>query len=126
MVPPVTAHVITAIQTFLVCSYDIFTFAGMLLMGTGTGGKPRRPVLNSLWYVTRWPALAYVCLYLLLHLLRDGTLHPWQWFSNAFSFLGWWVFRDVGDDDDYKKLKKKLKDKIAVRKGKLVTVPEPS
>lgn len=42
------------------------------------------------------------------------------------TFLTWQVFKNVDDDDRWKRRKQKLLEKVKVEAGKLVTVPVPA
>ena len=118
--------VIQSIDMTLVGLYNVYIFAGLALMLRRVWGQPRWPLANLLWYWAKWPALVSVFFSPISTLMVKGKLGFWDFFNVALCFYIWWTYRDYGDDDDHKKLKKKLKDKVHAVGGKLVVVPEPA
>ncbi len=88
-------------------------------------GKPRWSTANLIWYWTKWPALIY-CFIVPIYSITTDQFGPWDAFSFAVSLVVWWYWRNIGDDDDHKKLKKKLGEKVKELQGRLVVVPEPA
>lgn len=118
-----TKLIITLIEAIGVTVYNVYIFSAIALAVCKIIGHERWPWANLLWYWCKWPALAYLITDPVFDILLDGEL---SWFSallDAFSIWVWWSYRNHGDDDDYKKLKKKLKESVKAINGKLVVVP---
>lgn len=122
-----------AINTFLffinlaasMC-YLIYIVSGLTNRVFRMTGKGNLPVANLLWYWTKWPALASAPLELVVEILLGEPLDWWDYLSFLATVVIWWMYRNDGDDEDHKKLKKKLGEKVADIGGKLVVIPEPA
>lgn len=106
--------------------YNVFLYSSVLLKILVLAGHRRSRILNLAWYWSKWPALAFLIIYMPVGLLLGRGVPWWAWLFEAWAFGAWWYCKDLGDDDDHKKLKKKLKQKVAVLHGKLIVVPEPA
>jgi hypothetical protein len=130
-----TLVVITVISGILNGCYLTFLFdsifllihktSGMLRVGPETR-SPLRRALNVVWLITKWPALVYLLTDPVFHLMLGHKLDAVWWFGELLGLWNWWHYRNIGDDDDWQKLKKKVKEKIAVLGSKLVVIPEPA
>jgi hypothetical protein len=118
--------VLECINTVLLSAYFVYLYSSMALGIRKVMGLPRWPLANLLWYWSKWPALVFIYLSPIIVLLQKGELNWWTAPSVAMSTVAWWLYRNEGDDDDHKKLKKKLKEKVHVLGGKLVVIPEPA
>lgn len=125
MLSPEMQLVVSLIAVILASLSNVYTFACVLMVVTRLYGL-KVPLVNLLWYWSKWPALAYVIFYLPFIFVLDGQL---RWFHGllwaALTFL-WWYCKDLGDDEDHKQLKKKMKEKVIEVRGKLVVVAEPA
>lgn len=138
MFNPETRLVILLIADTCVWSYTTFIISGVCLLLAKTYGRlrvttgknrrhpPVKRFVNFMWWLTKWPALADLILEPFFHIALGEKMDVYFWVFEAFGFYNWWMYRDVGDDDDYTKLKKKLKENVKVFRGKLVVVPEPT
>ncbi len=104
-------------------TYYLYTGTAVFLSTVTRLGARRPAAANLIWYWCKYPALTYLVLGpVSMHIFADfGIIDTVSW--AACDFL-WWVCRDAGDDEDHKKLKKKLKDKVTELHGRLVIVPE--
>lgn len=56
--------------------------------------------------------------------IATGHNHPSDLIAYGFGLVNWIVYRDIGDDDDrWRRRRKRLVEKIAQHGGKLVVVP---
>lgn len=129
-----TQLVVQAIAGILSVLYDSFLYSSLFLLmfktlgqlGVGTKLRTVKTAMNLVWLWSKWPALAYIILNPFFHLLLGEKMNFWFWLFEGLSLFNWWYYKDMGDDDDWKKLKKKVKEKVAAIGGKLVVVPEPT
>jgi heme/copper-type cytochrome/quinol oxidase subunit 2 len=137
MFSPETRLIILLIADITSWSFTLYIFSAVFLvlgktfgkLRTATGKQKRAPMhrcANFVWWLTKWPALVDLILEPFFHIALSEKMDVWFWVFEVMGFYNWWVYRDAGDDDDYKKLKKKLKENVKVLKGKLVVVPEPA
>lgn len=90
------------------------------LKGTITGR-----IVNQVWYWCKWPALAFLILDPFFSLVLGLKMGVWYWLFEVLGFYNWYSYRDAGDDDDeWKKILKKAKEKVVEAGGKLTVVPE--
>jgi hypothetical protein len=107
--------------------YLVYLWSGMALMFRKTMGAPRWPLANLTWYWSKWPAFVSIYFSPVATFLIKEELSWWTLFSVVFNTCVWWFYKDLGDDDDHKKLKKKVKEKVRAVGGKLVVIiPEPA
>lgn len=64
------------------------------------------------------PAIVVIAIF------QDGPMSA-RIINTVFNIAFWWAYKDLDNDDDrWKKRKRKLKDKVQVSGSKLVVVPE--
>lgn len=87
-------------------------------------GTRARAILNTIWWWTKWPALAGI-----LTIWADSAFveSPDTPTANAIllglNLAFWWAWRNDGDDDERKRRRQALKAKIEQVGGKLVIIP---
>lgn len=129
-----TRLLMAAIEGILDGCYSAYLFSAVFLTFNRLWGMLRtnrkRSVftraLKLVWLFSKWPALVFLILDPFFHFVLDQKMDFWFWLFEALGFYNWWYYRNMGDDDDWQKLKKKLRDKVAVLRGKLTVVPEPA
>lgn len=47
----------------------------------------------------------------------------WSWFTLVMSLVNWLFFKDIDDDDRWKRRRQRLADQVAVLDGRLTVVP---
>ncbi len=104
-------------------AYYVFVFAALVLNVCKHLRRPKPAVINVLWYWSKWPALAFLAIGPIA-VVVGGDFSLGYAYTAVINAVLWWVSRNIGDDEDHKKLKKKLKDKVAELSGRLVVVPE--
>lgn len=126
MVTGTTGAVISLIYGFLSLNWSIWIWCGVGLLLTRAIGLPRKPpLLNLCWYYSKPFACVYMITYLPFEWLTDD-LSGWDIMWAIFHVWLWRYYRNIGDDDDHKKLKKKMKEAVTVVNGRLVVVPRPA
>lgn len=104
--------------------FYVYMFSSLLLSLCAV--RHKKPAwLNFIWYVTKWPALGYICAMPVIEAFAD-TLDWKTSASFAVNLAIWYLNRNAGDDDDYKKWKKRVQSKVTEVKGRLVVVPVPA
>lgn len=68
-----------------------------------------------------------IVIHIVAHILDGKYMEQWGWIiaiTDALMFLVWKWYKDVGDDDRWKKRKRKVAEKVkALSNGRLVVVP---
>lgn len=112
------------------CSFNVFLVSGFLLkmvrfqlVSQSKADRVRR-TLNTLWLITKYLAFAYVCLGPAMWLTLNGKLNWWDGAAEALNVWLWWAYKDMGDDDWKKRLKKRLTEAVRAIHGRLVVVPQ--
>ncbi len=97
----------------------VYTLASMAVRVKVGGESAKR-----IWFYTKWPALvAVVALGIAAKLLTDDDAVP-EHLPLMLGLFSWWLGHDAGDDEDeWKKLKKKAREKVRVVAGRLAVVP---
>lgn len=101
--------------------WTVWIYASMFLRITRIlrGPDKRFPIVNLIWYWTRPVAQAYLFAYWPFQIFLDAV----DWWDALFFAIALWCwkdYKDSGDDDDHKKIKKKLKESVKVLNGRLV------
>lgn len=125
MVTGPVGEVIAVIYAILATAWTVWVWSSATLLVCRTAGWPRPAVANLLWYWSKPLAFVYLWTNLPFEYLTKGDL---RWFDTMWAVLNilvWRYYRNIGDDDDHKKLKKKLKETVQNINGKLVVVPRP-
>ena len=60
---------------------------------------------------------------LVTHDVMTGNMLGWRAFVDACHIINWFYFRNVDEDDRWKRRRRKLAEKIEQRGGRLVAVP---
>jgi hypothetical protein len=128
-----TQIVILVIDTVL-DGFDLaFCFTGIIIVSAKfvAGNAFRKTTVgravNLVWYLSKWPALAFIIFDPFAHWACGMKMDGLYWLIEALTIYNWWWYRNVGDDDDFwKKKLKKAMEKIAQIGSKLVAVPEPA
>lgn len=113
------------IMTFAV-DIEVFVYSALWLKVCKRVGCSRKHVTfaNLVWkYSKPWAFIGTFAIPALV-VLVDGHLSGSHYFDFVVNLGALYLFKDSGDDDFTKKLKKKLKEKVEVLKGKLIVVPE--
>lgn len=83
----------------------------------------KQPWLQWLWLITKWPALAGLITVWVQTALEPGVNAG----INALALGGgvwvWWCYRNSGDDDFKRRLKRKAAQRVKALAGRLVVVP---
>lgn len=125
MLNPTTAMVVSVIDVILAIMFNAFIYSAITIHAAKHRNR-RIPLANLVWYWCKWPALAHILSTSILSVLIDGHLTWWRAGLNILNGFLWWAYRDTGDDNDHKKLRKKLKEKVTQVSGRLVVVPQPA
>lgn len=68
-----------------------------------------------------------IVFHIVAHILEGRYMEQWGWFlaiMDALMFLIWHFYKDVGDDDRWKKRRRKVAEKVkSLSNGRLVVVP---
>lgn len=114
------------IYTTLSWLFICYLFSGLFLRMAHELGRDRSRVINLIWKWSKWPSLAYVVSAPLLDVLNHNEQHWYSSLLYVWNGVVWWLYRDMGDDDDFKKLGKRIKEKVAQMGNKLVVIPAPA
>lgn len=110
----------------LVAVSALYNFCGVVLWGTKA--RPYLPVRRLLtigWFWCKWPSLAAVIINpWLTHVLYNDPFDVIKCLFFVYSLGIWWLLRNAGDNDEHRKQKRKLKEKVKAVGGRLVVVPE--
>lgn len=112
--------VLSLIDAALQWSMTVFLVTGFWLKNSTV---PPGKMMNTAWKICKWPAFVNIFTSPVLGILIDGGLSPIGVLSPFLDFACWWYLRNAGDDDWTKKLKAKVKEKVAAVGHKLVVVP---
>lgn len=114
-------------STALAGCWISYVITAVLLMAyrVRTGRVLRGPI-NTVWKWTKWPALAYVVTIPASRAIVVGEVTWFDWLSTVWLLWAWFRFRDVGDDDLGKRLKRRATEAVQRVGGKLVVVPAGS
>lgn len=118
--------VVVVVATALALSHDAFILSSLVILAGKRMFCRHFRFANVLWYWTKWPALAAIILFVPLQFLLYEKITWLDLVTRLADAFCWRLCRDMGDDDDHKKLKKKMKEKIKQASGKLIVVPEPA
>lgn len=115
--------VLLLIDIALLSCWFTYIFSGVFLK-TAAPLHGHREVVNAIWALTKWPALVSIggmpaCEMLMSH----KNLHWWDVIFAGLSVWIWWSYRNSGDDDQFKKTKKRALERVSEVGGKLVVVP---
>lgn len=118
-------HTVTnVIAIALSWSFVGYIWSGACLRVMHTAGRARWPPLNRVWKICKWPALAYVISAPVLDALQGYPHHWWDSLLYLWNGIAWLLYRQAGDDDDFKKQAKKALEKVKQVGAKLIVVPE--
>jgi hypothetical protein len=78
-------------------------------------------ISRTIWAELRPFYLPMVCCLIAKHVM-EGVMLDYS-LSHAFQLLNWFAFKDIDNDDRWKRRKKKLTEKVKERAGRLVVVP---
>lgn len=82
----------------------------------------RMRALNLIWQWSKWPAFASLFVMPVAEIVFLGQPNMWDYATWLMNGWLWWAYRNSGDDDLDKKLKKKLDEVVERVEGKLVVV----
>lgn len=91
-----------------------------LYMHKVTYGVVPRGAIHLLWKWTKWPALGNVIL--LVYFAASPQSNFRAGIETVYLALSWWIFRNAGDDDFKRKLKKMLTEIVQRAGSRLVIV----
>lgn len=117
-----TFYMIAAVQALLAGLWLCWVYSSVLISMLKIFGKPTWPWLNLIWFYTRPFAQAHLYCYWPAELLISDV-QWWDFVAFATAAYCWYAYKNVGDDDDHKKLKKKLNEIVKVLNGRLVVKP---
>ncbi len=113
-------HLIT---TLLNCAWVTYIISATVIMNR----IDKKGWFNRTWLWSKWPALASVLFDPLAKILFDHqSPDTLDIFLTAVLLYLWWRYKDSGDDDEFKKLHKRLTESVKDLGGKLVVVPHPA
>jgi hypothetical protein len=81
-------------------------------------------IVHICWKITKWPAVIGIYCQPVIMIALAGRLDLRDIAIFGLNLFGWYCCKDAGDDDFWRKLKSKLKEKIKQVRAKLVVVPE--
>ncbi len=101
-------------------------FAGMVLTTMkAMGANPDNPWRKSnrtIWAELRPFYLPAVAVYI-GKIVFEGEMSGWNIFFAAAALACWWIYKDVDEDDRWKRRRAKLVEKLERRGSRLVAVP---
>jgi hypothetical protein len=77
--------------------------------------------LNTCWKYLKWLCLAAYPVSAVTEMIHH-SFDSFDAFTLVSGIISWWLMRDAGDDD-WKKMKEKLTEKIVQIHGRLVVLP---
>jgi len=98
-----------------------WTLSGMALSTLKGAGYHSR-LIRGLWAELRPFYLPAVAVLITNHVMA-GEMIGWNTFAHTCQIANWFFFKDVDDDDRWKRRKAKLAEKIERRGGRLVVIP---
>lgn len=105
-----------------------YCVSGIFLLITKAAGYPGDlkgiRIINTVWRVTEYPALVYVIFSPALWAIVDHSSGFWMLLASLLNALAWIFYKDAGDDDWKKRLKRKAKEVVRAVRGRLVVVPQ--
>lgn len=110
----------------LFCVFNSYLICGLAtkFLRLNPNRRRARMVFSSIWWICKYPALIYVCFNPAVQASLHGPLSGWGWLLAVMNGLVWWLYRNSGDDDDWKKMMDKLNAVISRIGSKLVVVPQ--
>lgn len=87
-------------------------------------GKEKPWLVNTVWKWSKWPAFLWLVANPVLTMLLERHLNVWDDLTCAMNVWLWYAYKDSGDDDLEKKVKKKAHEIVQQVGGKLVVVPQ--
>lgn len=86
-------------------------------------GGPVNTTVNAIWKLLKWPALLGVLLQPVAAYYLEGPNNGFEWFCFALFLFFWLLFRNQGDDDEWKKTRRKALAKVQQIANRLEVVP---
>lgn len=74
-------------------------------------------------YLEIKPFFLYLVVFQVVAAAVVGDLDGWDAFACAINIWNWYLFRNLDDDDRWKRRGEKLRSKVEVLQGRLVVVP---
>lgn len=104
----------------------IYVWTGLFLTILKFRAPHRQPptVVNTAWTWAKWPAFCWLVANPVLTVLLNGHLGWADDITFLINVWIWYAYKDSGDDDLTKKIKKKAKEIVQQVGGKLVIVPQ--
>ncbi len=97
----------------------VYIFSGIAL----TSGC-KTSLINRAWCIAKWPALASVIWDPAVIIFFDHQApSTFQILVTAFNAWVWYLYRDAGDDDEFKRLLERSTETVKDIGGRLVVVP---
>lgn len=117
-------------MTSLAIVWVVLVYANGMYIASGwwlvlhrmTGIPIPKGIAHAVWKWTKWPALGQILLMLYFTINREPGFESAT--DTAMLAIAWWIFRNAGDDDFKKKLKKKLSEAVKQVGDRLVIVPK--
>jgi hypothetical protein len=106
--------------------WTVYVWSGLFLViwKTLKPHKERPWLLNTVWKWAKWPAFGWLLANPVLTIVLVGHLAWYDDLTFLINIWIWYAYRDAGDDDLTKKMKKKAKEIVQQVGGKLVIVPQ--
>lgn len=111
--------------TFLVffTSFLVWCSSSTYLFVARVHHHPVNSRTNTIWIVLKWPALVGVILQPIDAFFLMGFIDSFEWFC-FITFLSFWLlFRNQGDDDEWKKTRQKVLEKVQRVAARLEVIP---
>ena len=117
---------IALVHIALLICWNTYWFTSMWISTSRRRGNRAPDVVYLLWSATKWPALIAILASPFYVLYLGEDLGFWDYLGLVVGIIAWWIYRNEGDDDVWKRFKRRAKEKIAQVGSRLVVVPEPA
>lgn len=116
------------LDVFMACANAAWMLAGSTLYTIKRSGmsNPDTGAFRALWWIFCEVKPFFRTFAVLTGLYHALPLHPSSWISvgvTVLQFVYFHIYKDIDDDDRWKRRKQKLLDKITITDGKLAVIP---
>lgn len=107
-------------------AWMVYIWSSVILTVAKIWKPDRAPVgpINTVWKWSKWPAFCWLIANPVLTVVLEGHPSVWEDLAFVMNVWLWYAYKDSGDDDLEKKVKKKAHEIVQQVGGKLVVVPQ--